>query len=445
MLVPISFRSVGTEILYMTEVSQPRIFFVSRDHKDEVEAIASRMQSVETFVCLEERLDSMAYYEDLVKGSASTEPDLAIEEDDGATVLWTSGSTGNPKGVIHTHKSWMRGAMVQLLHMGLRADDVALIFVPAFHMAGMWPFIAHLLAGASVVLLKTFDAAESLETVARERATTINLVPTHLVDLVEATKKREGDYSSLRLVAFGAAPMHTDVFREATRTFGNIFMHVYGLTECTSAVAYQEVGGYVEGEASEQARRRNLSCGRENFTMEARVVNEDGEDVNPGEVGEIIARGDPVMKGYLNLPEETSRALRGGWLHTGDLATVDKEGYIYVTDRKDFKIISGGENIYPKEVEDILVLHPAVREAAVVGIPDKRWGEAVKAIIVLKEGYEADEQEIIEFCRGKMAGYKKPKSVDFASDLPKSSAGKILKTEIKNRYWQEGTGASNRS
>jgi acyl-CoA synthetase (AMP-forming)/AMP-acid ligase II len=434
--VPISFRSVGPEILYMVNQAQPRAFFMAREHESEIKPIASEMKSVENFVYLDQGIGSTTGYEELIRTSPASEPDVTVTESDDVMIMWTTGSTGNPKGVCTTHRNWVIGTMSVVCMFSIRLEDVALIFAPLAHVAGLWPVLAYFVVGGKVVILEEFNPAEVLETVEREAVTTINLVPTHLADMVEAAKKRSYNTASLRIISYGAAPTPIPVYKEATKVFGNVFMHIYGLTEAAANVTYVDKGGYSDGEDPVQFRRRTSSCGREGLSMEVRVVDANGNNVKPGEVGEIIARGEPVMRGYLNFPEETSRVLKDGWLYTGDLATVDEGGYIYITDRKGFKIISGGENIYPKEVEDILLQHPAVKEVAVVGVPDNRWGEAIKAVVVLREGYEASENELIQFCKGKMAGYKKPKSVDFVSQLPKSAVGKILKKEIKAAYWK---------
>jgi len=436
--VPIDFRSVSTEIAYFVEIAEPRIFFLSRDHAKEVKVVVSEMKSVERFVCLEEKLDSMAYYEDVLKGSSASEPDIDVHEDDSVSIIWTSGSGGTPKGCIHSHRTWLSGTMREVFDMSANSDDVALVFVPLYHVAGQWPLVTNLRVGARTIILRDFNPSEVLETVQREKVTTINLVPTHLLDLMQEVKKGHYDLSSIRLITFGAAPMMPGLLDEAIKVFGDVFLHFYGQSECTCAVTYMDLRGLQGTQTAKSQKRFASSCGQENIDVEARVVDADDNDVLPGEVGEIILRCDAVTKGYLKRPEETATTLRNGWLHTGDLATKDEEGYFYITDRKGFKIISGGENIYPKEVEDVLLQHPSVKETVVIGVPDKRWGEAVKAVCVLKEGCTAREHEIIEFCRGKMAGYKKPKSVDFVSELPRSGGvGKILKGKIRDKYWQE--------
>ena len=438
-LVPINFRSIESEILYVMDSAGPRAFILSRDYHDRIRHLTSQMKSIEKYICLEQGFDLMIYYEDVLTTSSGDEPlaPVPIEENDDVMICYTSGATGNPKGVRLTHRNWISAGLNCACALSLTERDIALITVPLLHVAGIWPFMSHFYIGGSVVILRVFDPIELLKTIEKESITTLNLVPTHLIDLLEVVKTRQYNLSSLRKITYGAAPMPLEVLRRCTEAFGNIFMHIYGLTEAAGGlVSYYDIGGYMSDGDPGEIRRRSYSCGQEGINVEARVVNEEGEDVQPGEVGEIIVRGDCVMKGYWNLPEETSWTLRDGWLYTGDLATMDKDGYIFITDRKGFKIITGGENIYPKEVEDIIYQHPAVKEVVALGIPDNRWGEAVKAVIVTKEGAHVTEDEIIQFSKERMAGYKRPKSVDFVSELPKSSVGKILKKEIKKWYWK---------
>lgn len=435
-LVEIGFRSSREEILFKVNNSGPRLLIFSRDYKDQIRFLAPEMTGVEKYICIEEGSDSTMYYEDFIKSSFASEPPvpLATEETDDITIIYTSGSTGKPKGVCQTHKKWISGAINQVCGLTITENDISLITVPMDHLAGIWPFLSHFYIGGSVVILKGFDPSKVMETVEKEKITTLNLVPTHLFDLLEVMKKKQYDTSSLKTIIYGAAPMPIELLNRCVNAFGDIFTHTYGLTEGTGGVTNFRIRSYDLGGDPKELRRCSFSCGKAGINVEVRIVNDEGNDVQPGEIGEIIVRGDCFMEGYWKLPEETEQVLKDGWIYTGDLATIDEDGYIFITDRKGFKIISGGENIYPREVEDIIYQHPAVREVAVVGVPHQRWGQAVKAVVLLHEGATATKDEIIKFCKKRMAGYKCPKTVDFVSELPKSSVGKILKEEIKKWY-----------
>lgn len=437
-VVPVGFRSAGQELKYVVNNAEPRVMLLSRDYESQIQSVKSEMKSVEVLICIDEDVDSMIYYEELLNSSSGDEPAVPVstEEDADLTILYTSGSTGNPKGVVQTQKKWGLGCKDIGQLLSITEDDKSLVFAPMHHLAGIWPCLSHFIIGGNIVISKRFDPEETLETVERDRITTVNLVPTHLIDLLEVSKRKRYDLSSLRSITYGAAPMPAKVLKECVEQFGDIFTHVYGFTEAATLITcLKNVGSYLETEESARQYKRGIaSCGREGLGVELRVVNDNGDEVSPGEIGEFIIRHECVMKGYWKLPQETSLALKDGWFHTGDLGTRDEDSYLFISDRKGFMIISGGENIFPKEVEDVLYQHPAVREVAVVGIPHERWGEAVKAVVCLKEGAQVSEDEVIQFCKEKMAGYKRPKSIDFVSELPKSPVGKILKKEISGWY-----------
>jgi acyl-CoA synthetase (AMP-forming)/AMP-acid ligase II len=256
-----------------------------------------------------------------------------------------------------------------------------------------------------------------------------------IIKLIDHPDVHKYDLRSLRRIFYGTAPMPIEKLRKAIEIFGNIFRQNYGLTEATQPIIYLSPEDHILS-GPEHVVARLGSCGRPALGVEVRVVNEKDQPVKPGEVGEIIVRGDSIMKGYLRQPKATAEALRGGWLRTGDLATVDEEGYVFIVDRKSDMIISGGFNIYPKEIEEVIYRNPSVSEVAVIGVPDDVWGESVKAIVVPKEGVSLTEEGIIDFCRQHLASYKKPKSVDFVKELPKNNNGKILKRELKAQYWK---------
>jgi acyl-CoA synthetase (AMP-forming)/AMP-acid ligase II len=286
-----------------------------------------------------------------------------------------------------------------------------------------------------VVLLPGFDERMLLETIQKERITTLYLVPTMIVMLLAYPELKKYDLSSLKNIRYGASPISPDVLKRAIGVFGNIFVQGYGLTEATMPVTLLLKEDHVL-DGSEKKLKRLNSIGREVYVATVRIMDESGNLLPAGQLGEIVVRSDQVMEGYWKKPEATAETLRGGWLHTRDMGYVDEDGYIYLVDRKDDMIVSGGFNIYPKEVEDVLYSHPAVLEAAVFGVPDEKWGEVVKAVISVRSGMKVTEEEIIEHCRKHLASYKKPKSVDFIKELPKSPFGKIWRRKLKEPYWQ---------
>ena len=312
-----------------------------------------------------------------------------------------------------------------------KGDRMALVG-PITHASGML-LMPILFAGACSVILDRFDVEQYLETIQREKITHIFLVPTMVNMILNHPGAQDYDLSSLKKVLYGAAPMSTARIRQAFDFFGPILVQGYGLGEATSLVTLLTTTDHI------RAIRDNseilASCGRPVFDTEVKVVDENGCEISPGQIGEIIIRGPDVMMGYWEEPELSKETLVDGWIHTGDMARVDQEGFIYIVDRKKDMIISGGFNVYPTEVEQCLYTHPSVYEVCVVGVPDETWGEAVKAVVVLKAGCSASVEELIEHCSRFLADYKKPRSVDFIDQLPKNPHGKIVRRLVQEKYW----------
>ena len=275
---------------------------------------------------------------------------------------------------------------------------------------------------------------EIFKTIEREKVTMLSTVPTTLIRLCNYPDIDKFNLSSLRLITYGAAPMPTEKLKEALKIFGRRLGQSFGQAESLMAITHLSIEDHVP-DGSEKEVRKLASAGRPYLTNEVRIVNKEGKDVKIGEAGEVIVKSKINMKGYWRNQKATAEALRDGWVYTGDLGTFDEDGYIYLIDRKKDMIISGGYNIYAREVEDILHTHPAIAEAAVIGIPDDEWGESVKAIVALKPSMTLSEEEVVQFCKDRLASYKKPKSVDFVSELPKTSIGKISKKDLKAPYW----------
>ncbi|HEY5532948.1 MAG TPA: AMP-binding protein, partial [Candidatus Anoxymicrobiaceae bacterium] len=364
------------------------------------------------------------------------EPDVEVSEDDLCHLQYTGGTTGLPKGVMITNRNYLTTAIGMGLALEIEPHYSTLQVLPIFHTA-WWPVLLHHYGGCRAVIAPRFDFQEILATAEREKVTHINMVPVLFAWLLDFPDADKYDLSSIKYFSYAGAPMPEEVLRRCVAKFGPIFQQGYGLTEASplGTMLMQEDQCRLEGPP--ELVRRITSCGRESLVTEVRVVYDDDNDVPVGEIGEIVIRGRNVMKGYWKDPERTAKAMRGGWLHTGDLAEVDEHGFIYIVDRKNDMIITGGENVYPYEVEQIIYEHPAVLTAAVVGLKDAKWGEMVTAMVTLRQGCEATEDEIIALCRQKVAGYKCPKRVVFKDAIPTSAIGKVLRRQVREELESE--------
>jgi acyl-CoA synthetase (AMP-forming)/AMP-acid ligase II len=352
-----------------------------------------------------------------------------------AVLAYSSGTSGELKAIMQTFGNRM--AMIRKAFMipevRIQEGDVFAHVGPITHASGMliMPVLA---AGGCNLILERFDVQELLGAIERRRANYIFMVPAMINMILSQPNLEAFDLGSLKGIFYGAAPMSAARIREAMGRFGPILVQGYGLTESTSFSTILTAGDHRRAVEEDNAERL-LSCGRPIFESELRIVGADGKEAETGEPGEIIIRGPDVMKGYYRKRRLTRAALRGGWLHTGDIARRDGEGYIYIVDRKNDMIITGGFNVFPSEVERALCGHPAVSEACVLGVPDELWGEAVKAVVVLKQGHPAGAYELIEHCGLRLAGFKKPRSVDFVDSLPRNPNGKIARRLIRERFW----------
>jgi fatty-acyl-CoA synthase len=312
------------------------------------------------------------------------------------------------------------------------SDDIMLLVMPLFHIAGCGTGIFGLLFGLNVIIHREFSPRNVLQAIERERVSTAFLVPAMLLAMLSEADVERTNLSSLRHVIYGASPIPTELLKRALRVFKHTsFFQVYGLTETTGVITVLGPEDHVAGKPGVMK-----SCGRAVGGVDLRVIDAMGNDVPTGEVGEIVCRTIQNMKGYWNRPDDTSRTLRNDWLHTGDAGYLDGDGHLYIHDRLKDMIVSGGENVYPAEIESALYGHPDIADVAVIGVPDEKWGEAVKAIVVLKPQSVADVEGILRYARERLAGYKVPKSVEFATELPRNPSGKILKRVLRDRYWK---------
>ena len=374
-------------------------------------------------------------YEELMGGQSQEEPAVAVQEDDLMSIFLTSGTTGRPKGAMRTHRHNCLNALAAAVELGLQPDDRVLLLFPFYHVT-LEDRFCHILRGNTIVIRRegSFVASEVLDLLARHRITICQFVPTMINTMLQEKDLERYDLSAMRLILYAAAPMPVELLKQALQRFKCGFMQFYGQTETGPMTTVLRPEEHLL--TTQAGRERLASCGRPALHFEARLVDADDRPVPVGQVGELTVRGEAMTKGYWELPEETARLLAGGWLHTGDFARLDQDGFVYIVDRKNDMIISGGKNIYPREVEEVLYGHPAVLEASVIGVPDPHWGESVQAVVVLKEGHSASAEELIALCKENMASYKKPRAVEFRPALPKSATGKILKRVLRDEYWQ---------
>ena len=431
-LTTVDFRAASGELKYLLNDSEANTLVIGENYLRQISALRAELSTVKNIICLGKTAEDVPGYEEIIAQQPPTEPDTDVGENDLATLYYTSGTTGSPKGVMMTHRNLTAAMMNMLKALPLTSRDVTLHTSPFSHIAAVWPLLAHCYVGGTNVTVVQFDLKTVLDAISGYKVTTWNTVPTVILRLVEDADRANYDLSSLRWIGYGASPMPVEVLKKAITRLGRVFVQVYGSTE-TYIVTFLPTDDHIL-EGPEEVVRRLRSCGRPLDGLRVRVVNNQDRDIIPGETGEITVKGDSVTSGYWKLPRETDKTIKQGWYYSGDLATVDEAGYIYIIDRKKELIISGGENISPKEVEDIIYQHPSVFEVVVIGVPDEKWGEAIKAVITLKNGQTATEEEIIAFCKKHLARFKSPKSVDFVDRLPKTTSGKISRKEVKDRY-----------
>ena len=358
--------------------------------------------------------------------------------DDVCTLIYTGGTTGRSKGVVHTHRVHVAMVMTELAEWDWPEEVRFLAMTPITHAAGAM-FVAVMMRSGMFVMSKGFDPQRFVELVERHRITCTFLVPTMVYVLLDHPALAGADLSSLRTIIYGASPMSPARLVEAMARFGPVFMQLYGQSEVPNCITVLRRRDH----DPERHPERLASCGTPVAGLQVRLLDDDGREVPTGEVGEICCRGPLVMAGYWNKPEETARAFRHGWLYTGDLARADADGFLYIVDRSKDMIISGGFNVYPREVEDVLTRHPAVAAAAVIGVPDAKWGEAVKAVVVTRAGATVDAEALIAWVRDAKGVVHAPKSVDFADSLPVTGLGKPDKKALRARYWGGATRAVN--
>jgi len=434
--VPINVRLHPEEVAFICQDSGTRVLVATGDYA--TSALQARKQIPELQLVGVESIAGALDYETLISAADPMTTDAEVDPDDLAWLFYTSGTTGKPKGAMLTHRNLLAMTMNYYADVNpIVPEDVVLHAAPLTHGSGLFglPAIAK---GATNVILHThsFDPEMVFQLIQHLRVTTIAfLAPTQIKMLLNGPYQSY-DLGSLRCIAYGGGPMYVEDMKQAVEAFGPVLVQIYGQGEAPMTISYLRREEHVT-HGDPDAEQRLASAGIPRTDVEVRIVDDDDREVAVGAIGEIAARGSVVMAGYWNRPDATAEALRGGWLHTGDIGMMDAQGYLYLLDRKKDMIISGGNNIYPREIEEVLLKHPAIYEVAVIGVPDPLWGESVKAIIALRPGMAFTEEELNAFCRQHLASYKKPRTVEFVPQLPKNAYGKILKRELREQYWKD--------
>ncbi len=435
--VTVNYRLTANEAAFIAENSGAKAIIFDDYTSENAVEITNNVESVEFLIGIDSQASDGLLFEKLVEDgeqSSVSREQFEIEYDTPCMLLYTSGTTGFPKGVVYTHGSLLVGMLVHVQAIASRKTHRVMLPAPLYSAAGIAGIYCGVYVGSQISLIN-YDVKTACETIERDKVTFTNLVPTTIQMLLASEESKKHDLTSLEVLLYGGSPIPEPVLRDAMERFPKCgFRQTFATTETGCAGTVLEPREHRE--ALENAEKNHLlqSCGRPQTNVDVRIVGEDWETLPIGEVGEIAVRTEANMKEYWNNAEATTKVLHNGWLRTGDMARMDEDGYFYLVDRKNDMIVSGALNVYPSEVERVLHEHPAVYEVAVIGIESEKWGEEVKAVVVLKKGENLSERELIEFCEGKLAGFKKPKSVEFVTELPRNLTGKILKKELREKF-----------
>jgi long-chain acyl-CoA synthetase len=432
--IPMNFRLHPDEVAYHLNDARASAVVFSEVFNEALKGIQNKIVNTRHHISLQNPLEGQHDYERLLlENETSEDQTVEVSADDLAWLFYTSGTTGKPKGAMLTHANLVAtsvGWCADLMH--LEPEDIALQAAPLSHGGGIHAIAVIAKAGNNVIL-DGWKPKEVLESIQKYRITNTWAVPTMIKMLLTEPDIDKYNLSSLKWIVYGGSPMYVEDLKAAIRKIGPVFVQIFGQGESPMTGTFMRKQDHII-DGGPEAEQRLFSAGIARTDMEVRILDENDNEVPCGEKGEIALKGPAVMKGYWERPEETDKTLKDGWLHTGDVGYMDENGYMYIVDRFKDLIISGGANIYPRELEEVIVQHPAVQEVAVIGVPDEFWGEAVKACVVLKPGKSAGSEDIISYCAEHMAGYKKPKSVDFVESLPKSNYGKVLKRTLRDGY-----------
>jgi acyl-CoA synthetase (AMP-forming)/AMP-acid ligase II len=425
------YRLHPKEWAWILDNAEARVLVVEQTFLEQIRPELAAVPSIEHVVVIGGEADGAIPYAELVSAGGTTRPPVEVDEDDTAWLIYTSGTTGFPKGAMLTHRNLVAAVLESVIEYQPQPDDRNLLAFPLCHVAGYTVPLMHL-RGGLIVLMKAYEPELFMQLVERHGITSSALAPTMLNFLLQHPKIDDYDLSTLRNIGYGAAAMPVEVLKAAIERFGPIVYSGFGMTELGGNVLVHSKEVHIRAINGEE--HLLAACGTPMCLADVKVVDDAMRECPPGVVGEIVIKAEQVLKGYWRNDEGTKAAFDGGWFKTGDMARRDEEGFFYIVDRKKDMIVTGGENVYSREVEEVIYTHPAVSEAAVIGLPDPVWGENVTAVVVLRDGMTASDVEIIATCRDRLAGYKKPKRVEFIDELPKNVSGKILKRELRERF-----------
>ena len=426
--VTINPRLKLEEIAYLINDSESEAVIMTEEYPEKILSIKKDLSSVKHFIAVGGAKYGMIDYEDFMSRSDPANPEVALQGDEICHISYTSGTTGRPKGILNTRDSSLAMTVNVMLDLvpHINRQDTFLALQPLYHGAGPL-IIPAWVRGLTHVIVPDFTPETAFEAIMKHKVTLIKTVPTVLVRLLAAMDLGVHDMSTVHTIIYGGSPMPTDKLIQGIELLGPVFINNYGQAEAPMTIT-------ILGKEDHLDQKRLSSSGKPYTMVEVRVVDARGNDLPPGEAGEVIVRGDHMMTGFWKMPVETGEAIRDGWLYTRDVGRFDEEGYLYLVDRKSEMIVTGGLNVYPNEVEQVIYQHPAVLEAAVFGMPDPDWVEAVHAAVVLKEGYQVTEEELLDFCKSRLAGFKKPKEIGFYESLPKNAAQKIVRRMAKEQH-----------
>ena len=437
-VVPINFRLHPKEFAFIIDHSEAKAVILSSEFNNAVLGVRDHIPKATHLITLCEGEGELLDYEELLACESDKFEDADVGPDDLAWLFYTSGTTGMSKGAMLTHRNLL--AMTMSFYADVCPDfgpaDVILHAAPLSHGSGLYALPNIAKAAANIILeSKSFDVEQIFKTIQDYKVTNMFGAATMIKMMADSPAADQYDHSSLKALCYGGGPMMVEDIKRAIMKFGPCLSQVYGQGESPMTITCLAQKDHILSGSANQMKRL-ASAGTQRTDVEVKIFDPDDNELLANQMGQIVTRSDVAMKGYWRNPEITAKTLKNGWLHTGDVGYMDEEGYVFIMDRSKDMIISGGENIYPREIEEVIARHPAVREVVAIGVPDPKWGESIKAIVSLVEGKCVTEEEVIAFCKGNIASYKKPKSVDFVDELPKNNYGKISKRELKAKYWQ---------